>query len=109
MALQLTRGAFMFATTAIFFLSLSLLPLGTVSALSNANPLFVLLLAGPLLRERVPRLAIVGSVIGFAGVLAITGLDWRRSTCGCLRRWSSPWSTRCSRSCPAASPARTPT
>ena len=73
--LQLTRGAFMFATTAIFFLSLALLPIGTVSALSNANPLFVLLLAGPLLRERVPRLAIVGSVIGFAGVLAITGLD----------------------------------
>ena len=65
----------MFGTTVIFFLSLSLLPIGTVSALSNANPLFVLLLAGPLLRERVPRLAIVGSIIGFAGVLAITGLD----------------------------------
>ena len=75
LGLQLTRGAFMFGTTVIFFLSLSLLPIGTVSALSNANPLFVLLLAGPLLRERVPRLAIVGSVIGFAGVLAITGLD----------------------------------
>lgn len=75
LGLQVTRGAFMFATTAIFFFSLSLLPIGTVSALSNANPLFVLLLAGPLLRERVPRLAIVGSVIGFAGVLAITGLD----------------------------------
>jgi drug/metabolite transporter (DMT)-like permease len=75
LGLQLTRGGFMFATTVIFFLSLSLLPIGTVSALSNANPLFVLLLAGPLLRERVPRLAIAGSVIGFAGVLAITGID----------------------------------
>jgi len=65
----------MFTTTVIFFLSLSLLPIGTVSALSNSNPLFVLLLAGPLLRERVPRLALVGALIGFAGVLAITGLD----------------------------------
>jgi drug/metabolite transporter (DMT)-like permease len=75
LGLQLVRGGLMFGTTVIFFLSLSLLPIGTVSALSNANPLFVMLLAGPLLRERVPRLAIAGSVIGFAGVLAITGLD----------------------------------
>lgn len=75
LGLQLTRGAFMFGTTAIFFFSLSLLPIGTVSALSNANPLFVLLLAGPLLHERVPGLAIVGSAVGFAGVLAITGID----------------------------------
>ena len=73
--LQLIRGMAMFTTTVIFFLSLSLLPIGTVSALSNSNPLFVLLLAGPLLRERVPRLALVGALIGFAGVLAITGLD----------------------------------
>jgi drug/metabolite transporter (DMT)-like permease len=73
--LQLLRGGLMFGTTVIFFYSLSLLPIGTVSALSNANPLFVMLLAGPLLRERVPRLAFVGTIIGFAGVLAITGLD----------------------------------
>jgi S-adenosylmethionine uptake transporter len=74
-ALQLIRGSAMFGTTVLFFLSLSMLPIGTVSALSNSNPLFVLLLAGPLLRERVPWLAIVGALIGFAGVLAITGLD----------------------------------
>jgi S-adenosylmethionine uptake transporter len=75
LGLQLTRGGLMFATTVIFFFSLSLLPIGTVSALSNANPLFVMLLAGPLLRERVPTLAIAGALIGFVGVLAITGLD----------------------------------
>src|SRR5215213_4795578 len=74
-ALQLVRGLAMFGTTVIFFYSLSLLPIGTVSALSNSNPLFVMLLAGPLLREKVPMLALVGAVIGFAGVLAITGLD----------------------------------
>jgi S-adenosylmethionine uptake transporter len=73
--LQVLRGVAMFGTTVIFFLSLSLLPIGTVSALSNANPLFVLLLAGPLLRETVSRLALVGALIGFAGVLAITGID----------------------------------
>ncbi|HET9852838.1 MAG TPA: DMT family transporter [Candidatus Limnocylindrales bacterium] len=75
LGLQLVRGGLMFATTVIFFFALALLPIGTVSALSNANPLFVLLLAGPLLRERVPTVGIVGSIIGFAGVLAITGLD----------------------------------
>ena len=73
--LQVVRGIAMFGTTVIFFVSLSLLPIGTVSALSNSNPLFVLLLAGPLLREKVSRLALVGSLLGFAGVLAITGLD----------------------------------
>ncbi len=73
--LQIVRGIAMFGTTVIFFLSLSLLPIGTVSALSNSNPLFVLLLAGPLLREEVSRLALAGALIGFAGVLAITGLD----------------------------------
>jgi drug/metabolite transporter (DMT)-like permease len=73
--LQVVRGIAMFGTTVVFFLSLSLLPIGTVSALSNSNPLFVLLLAGPLLREKVSRLALGGALIGFAGVLAITGLD----------------------------------
>jgi len=73
--LQLIRGGLMFGTTVVFFLSLSLLPIGTVSALSNSNPLFVLLLAGPLLREKVPVVAVVGALIGFAGVLAITGID----------------------------------
>jgi drug/metabolite transporter (DMT)-like permease len=73
--LQVVRGVLMFGTTVLFFLSLSLLPIGTVSALSNSNPLFVLLLAGPLLREKVSRLALGGAVIGFGGVLAITGLD----------------------------------
>lgn len=73
---QLVRGIALFGTTVIFFYSLSLLPIGTVSALSNSSPLFVLLLASPLLRERVPLPAVVGAVIGFAGVLAITGLDF---------------------------------
>jgi len=73
--LQVVRGILMFGTTVVFFLSLSLLPIGTVSALSNSNPLFVLLLAGPLLSEKVARLALGGALIGFAGVLAITGLD----------------------------------
>lgn len=73
--LQILRGIAMFGTTVLFFLSLSLLPIGTVSALSNTNPLIVLLLAGPLLGERVSRPAVAGGVIGFAGVLAITGID----------------------------------
>jgi S-adenosylmethionine uptake transporter len=64
----------MFGTTVLFFSALSLLPLGTVSALSNTNPLFVLFLAGPFLGERPTRPALVGALIGFGGTLAITGL-----------------------------------
>ena len=73
--LQLLRGATMFGTTVVFFFALSLLPIGTVSALSNSSPLFVLLLASPLLGERVPWRSVAGALVGFAGVVAITGPD----------------------------------
>lgn len=72
---QLARGLAMFGTTATYFTALSLLPLAEVSTLSSTTPLIVVALAGPLLRERVTRAAIVGVVMGFAGVLVMVGLD----------------------------------
>jgi drug/metabolite transporter (DMT)-like permease len=73
--LQVARGIAMFLSSAVFFFALSLLPLGVVSALTQTSPLFVLLLAGPLLGERVTRTSIAGAVIGFSGVLVLTGVD----------------------------------
>lgn len=72
---QVARGLAMFGATATFFLSLSLLPLAEVSTLASTTPLIIIGLAGPLLGERVARSAIVGSVIGFAGVLVLVGVD----------------------------------
>jgi drug/metabolite transporter (DMT)-like permease len=73
--LQLARGLAMFGATATFFLALSLLPLGEVSALTSTNPLIVLLLAGPLLGERVTVRAVASAGIGFLGVIVLTGAD----------------------------------
>lgn len=72
---HLGRGLVMFASTSTFFLSLSLLPMATVTALSSASPLFVLALATPVLGERVGRLAVAGGLIGFAGVVLLAGFD----------------------------------
>ena len=73
--LQLARGLAMFGATATFFLSLSLLPMAEVSTLGSTTPLIVVCLAGPLLGERVTGSAAAGAVIGFAGVVALIGLD----------------------------------
>lgn len=72
---QVARGLAMFGATATFFLSLSLLPLAEVSTLASTTPLIIIGLAGPLLGERVARSAIIGSVIGFAGVIVLVGVD----------------------------------
>lgn len=75
LGLQLARGLAMFGATAMFFLSLSLLPMAEVSTLGSTTPLIVVCLAGPLLGERVTASAAAGAVIGFAGVVALVGLD----------------------------------
>ena len=72
---QLTRGLAMFGATASFFLALSLLPFAEVNTLGSTTPLFVVGLAGPLLGERITRSAAIGTVVGFAGVLILVGLD----------------------------------
>lgn len=72
---QLARGLAMFGATATFFYSLSLLPMADVSALGSTTPLIVLALAGPLLGERVTRLAVAGALIGFGGVVVLVGVD----------------------------------
>jgi drug/metabolite transporter (DMT)-like permease len=73
--LQLLRGLTMFGVTASFFVSLSLLPLAEVSTLASTTPLWVVALAGPVLGERVTRSAVIGALVGFAGVVVLVGID----------------------------------
>jgi S-adenosylmethionine uptake transporter len=65
----------MFGTTATFFWSLSLLPFAEVNTIASTTPLIVIALAGPLLHERISRPVALGGIIGFAGVVALVGLD----------------------------------
>ncbi len=73
--IQVLRGLAMFAATATFFVSLSVLPMAEVSALGSTTPLIVLALAGPTLGEKITRVAVAGGVIGFVGVLVLVGID----------------------------------
>jgi drug/metabolite transporter (DMT)-like permease len=72
---QIARGLANFGATASFFLALSILPLAEVSTLASTTPLIVVALAGPLLGERITRVAVAGAIIGFGGVLALIGVD----------------------------------
>ena len=72
---QLLRAASLFGATACFFYALGELPLGQVTAVASATPLIVVAVAGPLLGERVARAAVLGAIIGFAGVLIVVGAD----------------------------------
>jgi drug/metabolite transporter (DMT)-like permease len=72
---QLARGLTAFGAAASFFLSLSLLPLAVVSTLASTTPLWIVALAGPLLGERIQRAAVLGTVVGFGGVIAMIGID----------------------------------
>ena len=72
---QLLRAGSLFGATLCFFYALSELPLGQVTALASATPLIVVAVAGPLLGERVSPLAVLGAVIGFAGVVILVGGD----------------------------------
>jgi drug/metabolite transporter (DMT)-like permease len=71
-ALQMARSALLLVATLAFFSALRYLPLAEASAISFLAPLFIVLLSGPLLAEKVSaaRWAAVGT--GFAGILLVT-------------------------------------
>jgi drug/metabolite transporter (DMT)-like permease len=74
-ALQIARGLSMFATTGTFFWSLSLLPFAEVNTIASIAPLIVIVLAGPLLHERITRAIALGGIVGFVGVVVLVGID----------------------------------
>lgn len=76
--IHLVRGLVVTAMGFLFFYGLTYLPLAQAIAISFIAPLIALFLAGVLLGERIGRRAVIGALLGFAGVLAIlAGKIWR--------------------------------
>jgi drug/metabolite transporter (DMT)-like permease len=69
--MQLVRGLVFLASSYLVILSLSLLPLPTVTAIMFAGPIMIALMSMPLLRERVGANLWSATLLGFAGVLLI--------------------------------------
>jgi S-adenosylmethionine uptake transporter len=78
--LHLVRGVVVAAMAFMFFFSLTLLPLAQAIAISFIAPIIALFLASVLLGEQIGRQAIVGALLGLAGVAVIlAGKIWRET------------------------------
>jgi S-adenosylmethionine uptake transporter len=73
MRLHITRGLLTSVMGFLFFWGLARVPLAQGIALSFVAPLLALYLAAMLLDEKIERGAILGSLLGLAGVLVILG------------------------------------
>ncbi|MFO1312882.1 MAG: DMT family transporter [Burkholderiales bacterium] len=71
LALQLARSACLFSATVFFFSGLKYLPLAEGSSISFMAPIFIVILAGPMLGERPTRIAWIAVGLGFAGILVL--------------------------------------
>lgn len=69
--LQLWRGLALFGFTTFFFTALKFLPQAEATAINFITPFFVMLLAGPLLGEKVGWWRWVATAAGFAGMLLV--------------------------------------
>ena len=69
--LQLMRSTLLLLTSVLFFAGLQFLPLAEASAISFTAPLWVALLSGPMLGERVAKSDAWVAALGFSGVLFI--------------------------------------
>jgi len=78
---QVIRSCLMLATTTLFFTGLQFLPLATATTLMFLSPIFVTVLAIPLLGEHVGMRRWVGVALGFAGAIivvrpGVVDLEW---------------------------------
>lgn len=69
--MQIVRGLVFISSSFLIVLSLSLLPLPTVTAITFAGPIMIALMSVPLLRERVSGSLWLATLLGFTGVLLI--------------------------------------
>lgn len=69
--IQVLRGVLLGCATMLFFLSLTVLPIAAASAIGFVMPLFIALLAVPLLKERLDAPRFVAVLAGLAGALII--------------------------------------
>jgi S-adenosylmethionine uptake transporter len=70
--IHLLRGALLFAGMAIWCLGLSLVPLTDAIVINFTIPIFTLILARVILKERFDRQRWLATLIGFAGVIFVT-------------------------------------
>jgi S-adenosylmethionine uptake transporter len=79
------RAAFIVLANMLFFAALSAMPLGAATALFFVAPLFITLLAIPVLGEPVGRQRLAAVAVGLLGVavMAAPGVDW-----GEVPRWA---------------------
>ena len=70
--LQLGRSAMLVIATSTFFTALRYLPLAEASAISFVAPLFIVMLSGPLLGERVTGARWLAVGVGFVGIVLVT-------------------------------------
>lgn len=68
---QVLRGLIFLASSLLIVLSLSLLPLPTVTAITFTGPIMIALMSAPMLRERVSGALWLATLFGFIGVLII--------------------------------------
>ncbi len=76
--LHLLRALLIVAANMLYFAALAVLPLGAATALFFVAPLFITLLAIPVLGEKVGRHRIIALLIGLAGVgvMMVPATDW---------------------------------
>ncbi len=70
--LQLLRSGFMLGSTVFYFAGVQFLPLTEANAINFLTPVLVVILAQPILGERVGLQRWIGVMIGFAGAMIIT-------------------------------------
>jgi len=69
--IQVLRGLLLASATLVFFTSLSLMPMAEAAAIGFVLPLFVAVLAVPMLKERLDMPRLIAIVVGLAGALII--------------------------------------
>ena len=69
--LQITRALSLLVCTAAGMSAVRTIPLAEATAILFVAPLLVTIAAGPMLGERVPRMAWIATLVGFGGVLLI--------------------------------------
>jgi drug/metabolite transporter (DMT)-like permease len=70
-AIQVARGVLLGLATVIFFTALSHMPLAEASAIAFVLPLFVAVLAVPMLGERLEAPRLIAILVGLVGVLVV--------------------------------------
>jgi len=76
--LHVFRASLIVAANMLYFAALSVMPLGVATSLFFVAPLFITLLAIPVLGEAVGRHRLIALLIGFAGVavMMVPATDW---------------------------------